>query len=82
MRRIYGMNDSIFSMVEPYIQLPSEIPVVSEKIPVIRKTFSGTFDPNMVGYDELIDIGFSAFQASNLTKYRDNGGVFFSSWIY
>ncbi len=78
-RRIYGMNDSIYSMIEPYIQLPSEMPFVIEKQPVVRKTFAGTFDPNMAGYDELIEVGFSTFQASNLTKYRDNGGVFFHS---
>lgn len=78
-RRIYGMTDSIFSMIEPYIQLPSEIPFDSEKKPVIRKTFTGNFDPNRAGYDELIDVGFSAFQALNLTKYRDNGGVFIHS---
>ncbi len=35
------------------------------------------FDPNTVATDELITLGFSEFAASNMIKYRNNGGKFY-----
>ena len=39
-----------------------------------RKLFK--FDPNSVSYNDLIDLGFTTFAASNLINYRDKGGTF------
>jgi DNA uptake protein ComE-like DNA-binding protein len=82
-RKIYGMNDSIFEAIEKYIVLAetekakggnSEInTVVAEPEPV---GFTGTFDPNVSDSAELSAFGFNAFQTSNLLKYRENGGSF------
>ncbi len=34
------------------------------------------FDPNTVRYEELLELGFSSFAASNMIKYRNSGGIF------
>jgi DNA uptake protein ComE-like DNA-binding protein len=79
-RRIYGMNDSIFAQIEDYIQIPEVIPEISEAIPdqkvKLKPTFR-VFDPNKASKDELLNTGFNQFQASNLVKYRESGGIFF-----
>lgn len=79
-RRIYGMNDSIFAQIEDYIQIPEAIPEISEAIPdqkvKLKPTFR-VFDPNKASKDELLNAGFNQFQASNLVKYRESGGIFF-----
>lgn len=79
-RRIYGMNDSIFAQIEDYIQIPEVIPEISEAIPdqkvKLKPTFR-VFDPNKASKDELLNAGFNQFQASNLVKYRESGGIFF-----
>jgi DNA uptake protein ComE-like DNA-binding protein len=81
-RRIYGMTDSIFSQIESYIQIPAAISYVSENKPVseveTRPTFR-EFDPNQSSKDELLNLGFNQFQASNLIKYRESGGFFSQS---
>jgi DNA uptake protein ComE-like DNA-binding protein len=79
-RRIYGMNDSIFSHIEEYLQIPEIIPDISEDKPdskVELEPAFRVFDPNTVNKDELLNSGFSQYQASNLIKYRESGGVFF-----
>jgi len=34
------------------------------------------FNPNNISFDEMIDMGFGKFLASNIVKYRDKGGRF------
>lgn len=83
-RKIYGMNDSIFKKIQPFIQIPkpeskerkqkaAEVPKAQASV---VKTFSGSIDPNNAGLDELIRFGFSKFQANNIVEYRKNGGRF------
>ncbi|WP_167605254.1 helix-hairpin-helix domain-containing protein [Maribellus sediminis] len=77
LRKIYGMNDSIFNAIKDYIQIER---TQAESSPVKTKVeleMTGTpFDPNKVSADSLLKYGFTEFQSSNLIKYRDNGGVF------
>jgi competence ComEA-like helix-hairpin-helix protein len=76
-RRIYGMNDSIFSALENYIDLPAKNkPEAMEKKEQEIKLAQLPFDPNTASENELLNAGLSAFQASNLLKYRENGGSF------
>lgn len=76
-RKIYGMNDSIFAKIENYIDIPLKgkaeplFPKEREIEPELKP-----FDPNTAGENDLLRIGFSSFQASNLVKYRENGGNF------
>lgn len=77
-RRIYGMNDSIFAEIENYIDIPlkAKAEPPPQKVREIKPELK-PFDPNTAGENELLRIGFNAFQTSNLVKYRDNGGIFF-----
>ena len=75
-RKLYGMNDSLFAMVEPYI----DIPVVVKTTTGISSRFTGsqlfTFDPNTASQEDLERIGLNSFQRRNLISYRESGGKF------
>ena len=79
-RKIYGMNDSIFEAIKYYVNLHQihkngkPKPQESDNKPTF--TGSGYFDPNNVEMDTLLKFGFSQFQANNLIKYRASGGKF------
>ena len=82
-RKIYGMNDSIYAIIEKYIIIPqrenSEEAFRETKnirIASTPKNFSGTFDPNSADSALLSEVGFNSFQAANLLKYRLSGGFF------
>lgn len=78
LRKIYGMNDSIFEEIEIYIDIPQ--PKITEKISDNtsnnKNTISGFFDPNSADINTLSEFGFNNFQKQNLIKYREKGGVF------
>jgi competence protein ComEA len=52
----------------------------TDTIPEIPEQLETTelfpFDPNTTGREELIKLGFTSFQASNITKYIEKGGRF------
>lgn len=76
MRKIYGVNDSIYKEVESYIIIEKEnTPKKTFRIKA-KKGLEGYFDPNKVGFAELKRFGFNNFQTNNLLKYRKKGGVF------
>lgn len=76
-RKIYGMNDSIFAEIENYIDIPLKVKSgpPPEKVREIKPELK-PFDPNTASENELLKNGFNSFQASNLVKYRENGGNF------
>jgi DNA uptake protein ComE-like DNA-binding protein len=75
-RKLYGMNDSIFKAVEQYIVIEERR--AKKELPKIisKKKITGYFNPNKANFVELKKFGFSNYQAKNLIKYRDKGGVF------
>ena len=75
-RKIYGMNDSIFEAIKFYIQVPDLVKSVPVKKEPLPETFSGTIDPNEAELNELIQFGFTKFQAGNIIEYRKKGGRF------
>jgi len=76
-RKIYGMNDSIFAEVEPYLRISFEKQRSPEKQQTTEFEMpAGSFDPNTATADTLLRFGFNRFQTSNLLKYRQSGGVF------
>jgi DNA uptake protein ComE-like DNA-binding protein len=76
-RRIYGMNDSIFSEIEPFIRVPAEkVETADSESGTSIELPMGTFDPNTASEKELPQFGFNRFQISNLIKYRKSGGSF------
>jgi len=76
LRKIYGMSDSLFKEIKPYLNIRKKTPVkyVSEKKKM--KTVEGHFDPNTATRNELKRFGFNDFQTNNLLSYRENGGKF------
>lgn len=85
LKKIYGMNDSIYAAIEKYIIIPRakhtnkyniEKTEKTEKTVALPKSFSGSFNPNTADSVKLKEFGFNSFQASNLIKYRMNGGSF------
>jgi len=73
-RKIYGMNDSIFDAIKDYIQIPQILKPTVVKEKPSEKTFTGFIDPNKATLDDLVSFGFTEFQASNLLEYRKKGG--------
>lgn len=74
-RKIYGMNDSVFNLIKDYIIIEKKKEPGSALIETKRE-LSGFFDPNTADKEQLEYFGFSNFQISNLTGYRNSGGVF------
>lgn len=75
-RKIYGMNDSIFEAIKEYIQIPHEPKSIFLSKKPSKIEYSGFIDPNKVEKEELIQFGFTEFQADNIVAYRKKGGRF------
>lgn len=78
-QKIYGMNDSIFNVVERYVVIPE---IKREAETRVKESTQITqeknqFDLNRTGYDTLLNAGLSSFQANNIIKYRKSGGRFY-----
>jgi len=75
-RKIYGMNDSIFAIIEGYIRISEKLDSTGLININPVKSITGFFDPNSAGLNQLIQFGFNHFQANNLIEYRKKAGVF------
>jgi DNA uptake protein ComE-like DNA-binding protein len=75
-RKIYGMNDSLFSEIEVYIRIKSPKEDKVEVKQINKPELKGSFDPNTANSDELLEFGLTRFQVNNLIGYRGKGGVF------
>lgn len=74
-RKIYGMNDSIFNNLKGYIEIvTAKKPSASPVKEVIEEKPEGVFDPNMADEATLMYFGFNRYHASNLVSYRNSGG--------
>lgn len=76
-RKIYGMTDSLYILIEPYLLFPELNTDDRKKIfSKEQKSLEGNFNPNTATKEILNDYGLNDFQASNLIKYREHGGKF------
>jgi DNA uptake protein ComE-like DNA-binding protein len=75
-RKLYGMTDTIFSRLLPYITIPSGKSSISLTLSSDPGTKVFMFDPNKVSENELTKLGFSTYQKNNLLKYRKSGARF------
>jgi DNA uptake protein ComE-like DNA-binding protein len=76
-KRIYGMNDSIFAELLSYIDIP--VKTIPEKVSSkADEAMPGKFifDPNTATASELELLGMNAIQRRNLLLYRESGGRF------
>ncbi len=76
LRKIYGMNDSIFALIKEYVVISETLDSVDSNHIVKYKSINGVFDPNIADFNQLIDFGFNSFQAKNLINFRSKAGVF------
>jgi len=76
LKRIYGMNDSVFAAIENFIVIPETKFKKTAIEPQPAKVRMGYFDPNDADMETLLDFGFNHFQSKNLISYREKGGVF------
>ncbi|HSO86026.1 MAG TPA: helix-hairpin-helix domain-containing protein [Draconibacterium sp.] len=75
-RKIYGMNDSIFEAIENYISISEKADSVTNEEKNPEKQITGFFDPNNADFNQLTQFGFNRFQANNLIEFRKKAGVF------
>ncbi|MGE4289459.1 MAG: ComEA family DNA-binding protein [Salinivirgaceae bacterium] len=65
-----------------FIETIDKLILVKSKTPVPNKSSSATyfsFDPNTVGFNDLLKLGFSEKQARTLVNYRNAGGKFYKN---
>jgi competence ComEA-like helix-hairpin-helix protein len=75
-RKIYGMNDSIFQDVEPFLLFDS---VETAKSLQSKQTELFEFDPNKATDDDFLRLGFSEKQVRTIRNYQNKGGQFRSA---
>ncbi len=77
-RKIYGVNDSLYSEIQNYIRItPFTKEKSDDKEPEsIKITNYNYFNPNTGSAEELVNSGLSYIQAKNIIGYREKGGVF------
>lgn len=74
-RKIFGMNDSIFSAIEKFILIPENTKSFAKNLESKFES-KGFIDPNIADYNQLVDFGFNSSQSKNIIGYRAKGGVF------
>jgi DNA uptake protein ComE-like DNA-binding protein len=74
-RKIYGMNDSIFSAIKDFIVISENKKTFVENINS-TKEIKGFIDPNVADFSQMVNFGFNRFQSKNIIEYRAKGGVF------
>jgi DNA uptake protein ComE-like DNA-binding protein len=76
LRKIYGMNDSIFAAIEKYVVIAEKTDSATSNKIKLEKPITRVFDPNSADYNQLIEFGFNRFQANNVINFRKKAGVF------
>ena len=77
LKKIYGMNDSIFQGIESFIVIPKERQVQQNEDLLVEVEPQGSFDPNTSDENSLKYFGFNQFQTENIIRYREKGGKFY-----
>ena len=73
-RRTYGVNDSIYRIVEPFLVFEKE-KVQPEKVKIIKPELFA-FDPNTSTDKEFLRLGLSEKQIQTIRNYQSKGGSF------
>ena len=80
--RIYGMRNEDFTRLKDYIKIENQHN--SKRKGYDRKNENRIdyelfyFDPNTISFEDLKKLGLTERQSSNIIKYRENGGLFYS----
>lgn len=78
-RKLYGMNDSVFSSVRKYIRIEKQERKVNEQKSVPRKIEFFLFDPNNMNEDEWLRLGLTKKQVQQINRYKHSLGGQFAS---
>lgn len=72
-RKIYGVNDEIYSRIKPFLQFKSE-----DKLPISKNTELKLFifDPNKATDEQFNRLSLSDKQIATIRKYQSKGGVY------
>ncbi|MGE5393369.1 MAG: helix-hairpin-helix domain-containing protein [Candidatus Saccharibacteria bacterium] len=79
-RKMYGMTDSIYTIIEPYVRIETEVaPPLSKKIS--RTLFD--FNPNTASDSIFLCLGITEKQIRTIRNYQNKGGHFYSAadWL-
>jgi DNA uptake protein ComE-like DNA-binding protein len=76
MRRLYGMSDSLFAVIRPWLKIGPDAGIRQEAPSGTVKTNYFSFDPNKVTAEQLAQLGVRSYLAGNIVSYRDRGGKF------
>ena len=73
MAKVYGVSDSLYARLAPYIKIEPEAPIpTAAEVAITLKEF----DPNTATQPELIALGLPPPVAYGLVRYREAGGAF------
>lgn len=75
-RRLYGMNDSLFAVIRPWIRMGPESGARQVAPSMKEQTHYFRFDPNTVTAEQLAQLGVRDYLAGNILSYREKGGKF------
>jgi competence protein ComEA len=75
-KKIFGMNETLFNKIVPYILLEDERKELITALPEIKLKMA--IDPNTATYEELTQAGFSGKMSNTLIHYRATGKAFTS----
>lgn len=77
LKRLYGMSDSMYSCLAPWLVFPEKTGVFSKvKIENKYSPLLFSFDPNELNEDSLSLLGISAAVSKRIVNYRNKGGSF------
>ncbi|HOG19531.1 MAG TPA: helix-hairpin-helix domain-containing protein [Salinivirgaceae bacterium] len=80
LRIIYGMTDSLFDEILPYIVIESKDFTKPKTIKQDKKIrLTEKFDPNKTPLDKLLEIGMPEYIAKTIVNYVKSGGKFAKS---
>ena len=78
-RKLYGMNDSVFSSVRKYIRIVNQKGKVNEQKSVPQKIEFFTFNPNNMDEDDWLRLGLTNNQVQRINRYKQSLGGQFTS---
>jgi len=80
LRIIYGMTDSLFNEMLPYITIENKDFIELKSVNQGKKiTLTEKFDPNTTPLDKLLEIGMPEYLAKTIVNYVKSGGKFKNS---
>ncbi|HON17821.1 MAG TPA: helix-hairpin-helix domain-containing protein [Salinivirgaceae bacterium] len=76
LKKLYGMDDSLLTLLVPYCQFPEKTMDGKSSTKPVKIQISETFDPNITPYEKMIAIGVPENIAKTIGKYVAKGGRF------